>query len=196
MVNERELITRLRGGDPETFTELYGLYVKRLYAFSLRIIKSPELAEDAVHDVFVKIWENKHKVDPERSFQAYLFTVAQNRLFNIIKRSQLESSFRDQIMKNAEPAQNHVEEVYQYRESNSNLQQAITHLPDRRKLIFELCHNEGLTYKQVAEKLGITDSTVNSQMVKALKSIKDFLLLKGTALLILLLLIKTASKIL
>ncbi|HEY0769739.1 MAG TPA: sigma factor-like helix-turn-helix DNA-binding protein, partial [Sphingobacteriaceae bacterium] len=53
---------------------------------------------------------------------------------------------------------------------------------------FELCHNEGLTYKQVAEKLGITDSTVNSQMVKALKSIKDFLLLKGTVLLISLLL--------
>lgn len=188
MVNERELITRLRGGDPETFTELYGLYVKRLYAFSLRIIKSPELAEDAVHDVFVKIWENKHKVDPERSFQSYLFTVARNHLFNIIKRSQLESSFRDQIMKNAEPSQNQVEEVYQYRESNSNLQQAITHLPERRKLIFELCHNEGLTYKQVAEKLGITDSTVNSQMVKALKSIKDFLLLKGTVLLISLLL--------
>lgn len=189
MVDERDLILRLQKGNSEAFTELYGIYVKRLYAFSLRIVKSPELAEDAVHDVFVKIWENRHKIDPDRSFQSYLFTVARNHLFNIIKRSHLESGYREKIMKSAEPSQNHVEEVYQYRESSSNLQQAITHLPDRRKLIFELCHNEGLTYKQVAEKLGITDSTVNSQMVKALKSIKDFLLLKGTMLLFFLLLL-------
>lgn len=188
MVNERELILRLQQGDPKAFTELYEIYVKRLYAFSLHIVKSPELAEDAVHDVFVKIWENRNKIDPDRSFQSYLFTVTRNHLLNIIKRSQLELSFREKIMTHAEPFQNITEEGYQFKESNNNLRQAITHLPDRRKLIFELCHNEGLTYKQVAEKLGISDSTVNSQMVKALKSIKDFLLLKGTVLLVFLLL--------
>lgn len=174
-MKEKNLIEKLQRGDTGAYKELYHIYAQQLYRFVLRTAKSPQLAEDVMHDVFVKVWENRGKLDPNQSFRAWLFTVARNHLLNLIKRSAHETSIVEEMMKHSHPAQNNTQEKLLYDESSHLLHEAITQLPEKRKQIFELCHLQGLTYQETADKLGITSSTVNSQMVKARKFIRDYL---------------------
>lgn len=80
-----------------------------------------------------------------------------------------------EMIKHSPPAQNNTREDLFYNESSHLLHEAVKQLPEKRKQIFELCHFQGLTYQETADKLGITSSTVNSQMVKARKFIRNYL---------------------
>jgi RNA polymerase sigma-70 factor (family 1) len=180
MEDEKDIILRLKHGDSYAFTKLYNNYVKKIFSFSLNIVKSPDLAHDITHDVFVKIWQNAPQLDVEKSFQSYLFTIARNHIFNLIKRAKLETALIEQMLQYAVVSECCTENTIELNESIKIVNQAIDALPPQRKLIFDLCKNEGLTYNEVATQLNISSSTVNSQMVKAMKSIKDFLLLNGT----------------
>jgi RNA polymerase sigma-70 factor (family 1) len=180
MEDEKAIVILLKQGNSHAFTRLYDFYVKRIYSFAFGIVKSRDLAEDITHDVFVKIWENAGKLDSEKSFQSYLYTIARNQTINLIKRAGLETALVNEMLKHSISAQNYVDETIECNESSEIVKNAIDMLPPQRRIIYDLCKNEGLTYSQVAEQLKISPSTVNSQMVKALKSIKDFLLLHGT----------------
>lgn len=175
-MNDKKLVIRLKRGNVDAFKELYHKYVQNLYAFTLRTARVPALAEDIVHDVFVKLWENRHQIDPDQSFQAYLFTIARNHLLNFIKRKAHEKEIIDRMTRDTVPAQNNsTHEQVLYNESNRLFREAVEQLPVRRKEVFQLCHLKGLTYDETAEQLGITSSTVNTQMVEARKFIKEYL---------------------
>lgn len=175
-MSDKPLVIRLKRADAVAFKELYHKYVQKLYAFIIRTAKSPALAEDVVHDVFVTVWDKRDQIDPEQSFQAYLFTIARNRLLNFIKRRAHEEDIIEQIFSNTSPIEhNKTNEQVLYNESNHLFHQAIEQLPPKRQKVFQLCHLEGLTYEEAADRMSITSSTVNTQMVKARKSIKEYL---------------------
>lgn len=190
-LTDHELIVLLQKEDRIAFRELYNRYVKQLHFFILRTSKSPALAEDIVHDVFLKIWENRSQIRTDHAFKSYVFTIARNQLLNLLKRVKNESYILDEIMKHTVPAVNTTELQLNFNESNSIIQEAIDKLPPQSKAIFNRCKIEGKSYKQVAEEMGITEGTVNTQMVRALKSIKKYILLRGTLSLILMYILKS-----
>lgn len=175
MVTDQELVSQLRVGNQIAFNELYKRYVNRLYGFALTIVKSPELAEDVVHDVFVKVWEKAADIDPALSFQSWIFTITRNQLLNTIKRSSTEKRILAEILAQTIPISDYTNESHQSNETAVLLNEAITKLPNKRRHIFVLCKYHGFSYQEAAEMLGITESTVNSQMVKALRFIKEYM---------------------
>lgn len=183
---EKELMHRLRKGEEKAFSAIYEMHVKQLMAFTLRTARSKSLAEDVVHDVFVKIWDNREQIDPELPFRPYLYTVARRHLLNLLKRAAHESSIVTEMFQQAAMSENFTEEEIVYNESNQLIKEAIAQLPAQRKRVFELCRIEGLTYKQAAEQLGISQGTVNDHMVKALRSVKEYLKLRSVVALLLL----------
>ncbi len=180
MFDEAQLLTRLRNHDKEAFTIIYDSYARKLFRYALKIIKSPEIAEDTVHDVFVKLWNNAPSLYIESSIQAYLYRITHNHLLNLIKRGVMETTIVDEIMFHAEQSSKCTEESVQYKDTLLQSKEAIENLPPQRKLIFELCREQHMSHKQIAAHLGIADSTVNNQMVKAIKSIKNHLMMKGS----------------
>nr|WP_121270507.1 RNA polymerase sigma-70 factor [Pedobacter schmidteae] len=182
---EIELLEKLKLQDPKAFSQLYNLYVKKIYAYTLGILKSPALAEDVTQDTFVKLWEHATSVQTDRSIQAFLFTIARNLSLNIIKLAARETWISDEIFAYAIYQQEDGLQYTQRKQTGEFIDMAINQLPPQRRLIYDLCRNYGYSYKEAAEKLGIKDTTVNSQMVKALKSIKDFMARNGALLLVL-----------
>lgn len=174
MLVDRKLVIALKKGDDTAFDKLYHKYVQRLYAFVLKTAKSPELTEDVVHDTFVKIWEKRSELNPEHSFQSFLFTIARNRLLNLIKRSAHEASILEEMFEHVDQEFENSGEQTDYQENTILLDKAIEQLPEHRRAIFTLCQKEGLTYQETANHLDISYSTVNSQMVKVLKSIRKY----------------------
>jgi len=181
---ETELIKKLTRQDATAFSALYALYIKKVYAYTLGILKSPELAEDVVQETFIKLWEYAPFLQTDRSLQPYLFTIARNQSLNIIKRASRETWISDEMFIHAMHQSENGLQYTERKQTGEFIKLAISQLPPKRRHIYELCRNHGYSYKQAAQKLGISDATVNSQMVKAIKTIKDFLARNGAMILI------------
>jgi RNA polymerase sigma-70 factor (ECF subfamily) len=177
--SEEELVLKLKNGSQTAFSSLYAMHVKRVYAFALKILKSPALAEDIVQEVFVRLWETGPQLNPKLSLQGYLFTIARNLSLNVIRKAARETIITDEIAGHAMDKSENGLAFAQHMQTKEFVSRAVQLLPPQRKKIYELCHGDGYTYKQAAEKLGIKDATVNSQMVKAIRSIKEYLIRNG-----------------
>lgn len=181
---EKELISLLKLGDQQAFGALYYKYVKALKCFIRKVAKSPTLTEDIVHDTFVKIWDNREQIDVDQAFKPYLYTIAKRHLLNLLKRAQHESSIIREMQKYTLTDENTTGLTMEYNESSALFREAMDRLPSQCREVFVRCRLQGLTYKQTAIELGIAESTVNNQMVKALKSIREFMILRNAFVLI------------
>lgn len=180
ILNEQQVLIRLSNHDQQAFTIIYNAYAKKLFRYAVKIIKSTEIAEDTVHDIFVKLWDNAPALKIETSIQAYLYKATYHYLMNLIKHNAVQGRFVDKVMTSAAQFSHCTEESILYKETLHQAQHAIDHLPPQRKLIFEMKRNQGMSQKQIALELNIADSTVNNQIVKALKTIKEHLIISGS----------------
>jgi RNA polymerase sigma-70 factor (ECF subfamily) len=178
--SDRELIALLQNDDEDALRAIYDIHIRQLHYFILKTAKSRELAEDVVQDVFIKVWENRFQIDPGQPFKPYLYTIAKRHLLNLLKRIQHESGIIEEIRKYTHSIENTTDLELDFDESNTLVNEAISKLPVQCRAVFLKCKIQGLSYRQAAEELGITEGTVNSQMVKALKNIRAYITLKNS----------------
>ncbi|MEQ9290219.1 MAG: RNA polymerase sigma-70 factor [Cyclobacteriaceae bacterium] len=178
--NEDLLVEQLHKGDKQAFQKLYLKYIDRIYSFTLSICKSPELSRDVCHDIFTKIWENRRELNAKLSFKSFLYTSCRNHVLNIIKRAANESTIYEEIVANMSmDSSSKLEDDLMHKEAKMLLNEAVGQLSPQRKKIFELSREAGLSHHEIAQQLGISKGTVNVQMVKALQSIKEYLIQNG-----------------
>lgn len=182
-IQESELLEKLVVRDEQAFSRIYALYFDKVCNYALRIVKSPHLAEDVAQETFIKLWEQCEYILTDRPLRPYLFTLTKNACLNVIRRASRETSIADEIIDHAIAQSENGLEYTSSKQAAGIFRLAVSNLPPKRLAIYDLCRNHGYSYKQTAEKLGIKGSTVNSQMVKALKFIKEFMV-KNDALLI------------
>lgn len=168
------LVQQLKEGDQTAFREIYDLYIGRLYAFVVKIVKSRALADDLVQDIFVQLWETRESLDAEKNFQSFLFTITRNRVINVLKRSSVDMALLREIFLHTPQSGNTTETDLAFTETTELLHKAMDLLPPRQKRVFELCKIEGLSYEEAAQKLNLSPGTVNAHMVKSIKFIKAY----------------------
>ncbi len=184
--NEQELLQQLLTGNQQALGALYYRYIKPLKRFVTAIVKSPALADDAVHDTFVRLWENRARINPGLPLKPYLFTIARRQVLNLLKRARQEEHILTEMARFSAVKDHGTEQVLDFRETDALIREAVEQLPRQCREVFIRCRLQGLTYKQAAEELGITESGVNKQMVKAIRSIREFVSVRqGIALLLL-----------
>ena len=169
------LAHRIRAGDRPAFRKLYERYHRRLYGFALTFVKSGVLAEEAVQEVFLTVWERRANLQEGPSLQPYLFTICKNHVLNVLQRAGREEPLREVVLRSAPPAQTRTDEQAIYADYEAAARRAVESLPPRRREVFELCRRKGLTYREVARSLGISSGTVSDHMVKANRHLKRYL---------------------
>ena len=170
--SNKSLLKLLQSNDKNAIDFLYTTYSKRLYKFALSYLKTEEDALDLVQEVFVAIWENRQKLNPDTNWEAYLFTVAKNTVLSIFRKKISEKNYLDHLRQVAVISQNTNEEQVNYNILSEKIQELVEQLPEQRKLIFKLSKIEGQSNKTIAEKLNISVKTVEDHMTKARKFIK------------------------
>ncbi|HLT86847.1 MAG TPA: RNA polymerase sigma-70 factor [Sphingobacterium sp.] len=165
--NEIELVRRLKEGDHDAFEMLYHVYKDRLIGNLLRILKSRALVEEQVQDVFLKVWKGRDKIDVEKPFKAYLFTIAANMAKNVIRSAYYDKQMRATLLPVDQRIYMHVEEQITADENKQVLHNLLEKLPPQRRTVFTLCKLEGKSYKEVSELLNISENTVNDHIRKA-----------------------------
>lgn len=172
--SEQLLVSELKNGNEKAFRKLYDFYYQDIYGYSISLLKSKELAEENVQDVFLKIWMHRENLNLEQSFKSYLFTIARNQAFNLLNKAANNVLLKEEVFYTSEKS--HDEGDYSIREADCKKlkKQAIKQLPPKRKRIFKMSRKEGKTYEEISQELGISVNTVKSQMSKALESMRVF----------------------
>lgn len=168
------LLERLRKGDMACFEALYQKYSGRLYNFVLKMSKGDfYMAEEIVQRVFVKIWEIHPHINVDGSFNSFLFTISRNMFLNMLKTKLQEALYRDYSMVNDELADNQVEKEIEYKFLEEQINRLIDQLPPSRRQVFVLSRMKNMPNKEIAALLGISENTVESQLNKALRYMRQ-----------------------
>lgn len=172
--SEQLLVSELKNHNENAFRKLFDLYYQDIYGYSISLLKSKDLAEENVQEVFLKVWLHRENLNIEQSFKSYLFTIARNQAFNSLNKASNDEILKEEIFYSSQKSYDQGD--YSVRESDCKKlkKEAIKQLPPKRKQIFKMSRKQGKTYEEISQELGISVNTVKSQMSKALESLRLF----------------------
>ncbi len=175
-VNESQLIQSLNQGCERAMKYFYEKYSGRIYFLVMKFLKSPELSQELVQDVFLKLWTNRKELDKDRPIEAWLYTVARNQVIN-----QFKKKAREQLKRSTQPvsevqlpAPEEADGPILEHESNHLLRQAIRRLPEKQREVYTLARLEGYSRLEIADQMQISALTVKTHMSRAAVSVKSF----------------------
>lgn len=171
--SDQNYLRRIKANDQEALEELFEKYYYQLCDFAFQFVRSFDLTEEVVSDVFMKIWKNRRKIQIQNSFKAYLYTATRNQALNYLKKEQRNLESLD-VLENTASENYQPDEELMFRELENRIEILINILPPRRKLIFKLSRIEGFTYQEIADILSISIHTVQNQMVQAVKQLASY----------------------
>ncbi len=165
-------IEKMKAGDRESFNQVFRRYYSPMVRFCIRYVADSDLASEIVQDLFVKLWSNREKISFNTSFESYMLTSVRNSALTYInkERSHAEANLRvfSEESDNTDPSEtlqsNNLEESYR---------KILKDMPEKRREVFLASRYDGLKYSEIAEKLGISQKTVEAQMSAAIKQLKD-----------------------
>jgi len=164
----------LKKGDQKIYKAIFDTYFKRLYSFSIKYVKSTHAAEEIVENVFLILWQKRHKLDTVKNLKSYLYAMVHNASLDYIK------SNKNFIQFNIKEHDSTIlmEQLIIEEEVHILLIKALDSLPEKCRQVFELSCLEGMKYKDIAEDLQISVNTVKSQRARAIdllrQKLKDY----------------------
>jgi len=172
-LSEKELVKLLAVGDNTAFEKLYIKYKKKLYLYCFSLLFDSTASEDLVQDTFIKVWETRKTIQTHMSFSAYLFTIVHNKAVSYIRRLQVEKVIISQWMKDeySQPDESTSTGITS-REYELLFEKTIESLSSKKKLIFRLSREDGLSHKEIAEQLKMSVYTVQEYISETLGYIK------------------------
>lgn len=175
LIDEKELLLLVSAGNEKAFSQLFHQYSPKVYAYALKLVKSDTLAEEIVQEVFVKIWNLEAQLGEIENLDAYLRVITRNHTLKLLRRMALEMKTSEMMAKDYDDSHNETEEYIIFKESAQILTEAIEKLPPQQKLVYQLCHQEGLKYEEAAERLNLSKLTVKTHMQHALRFLRLYI---------------------
>lgn len=170
---DKDIIVNLKNGDEGAFEVLFWKYNTYIYHFVYSLLYDKSLAEDLTQNVFLKIWEKHEHIDPEQSFDSYLFTIARNLVYKETENRLLSESLTEHIERRLLDTDTLTEERIDAESLREYIDSLIEELPPARREIFCLSRKEHLSYKEIAICLSISEKTVETQVNRSLHYLRN-----------------------
>jgi RNA polymerase sigma-70 factor (ECF subfamily) len=176
-MSPKEIATleKLKDGDLASFNEIYFQYSPKIYVRLIKLVKDQVVSEEILQDVFTKVWVNRAKIDATKGFVSFLNHISDNLAIDFFRKVQRDKSLQLELWVSAVELYYHTEEHIYLKDTQDILAKAIDSLSPKRKEILILNKFQEKSYKEIAEELGISVSTVSNQLVSALKDIKEYI---------------------
>ena len=176
---ERLQIEKIRLGDHEAFKKLFFDYYPKLIWFVNRYVKSNDIADDLVKELFIELWNRQERVVIHSSLNAYLYASVRNRALNYLKSADARwnqskiQNIEDEELVLVDTRGENPSKILETKELESAIKEAVESLPGRCKLVFTLHRDDGLTYSEIAQVMEISPKTVENQMTRALRLLRS-----------------------
>ncbi len=169
---DTEIVRNIVSGDMKAFEMLFNDYYEKLGNFAYHYLKDKDNAEDVVQELFSKLWINREKLSVETTINAYLFGAVRNACLNRLKHQKVKSAYISEAV-NGMDYDDFIPNKVDAVDLSNLIRSSISDLPTERQKIFLLSREQGLKYQEIANKQGISVKTVEAQMGKALRFLRE-----------------------
>jgi RNA polymerase sigma-70 factor, ECF subfamily len=167
------MVVRLKNGDKLAFELIFNEFSRKLYYFTLGYVHSQAEAEEIIQNVFVSLWENRDMLSEEFPIRSYLYKVTVNHIYNyfkhrLVRRRYIENIILEGAETDHEPVQNIISS-----DLEDMVRKIVGELPLRQRVIYRLSRVDGLSHAEIAQRLGLSVRSVENQIYRALKYIRE-----------------------
>ena len=173
---EKKLLALISKGDEKAFQSIFTSYYEQLFNYILSIVKSKQVAEELVMDVFLKIWLGKEIIPRIEKFNAFIFRVAHNKSIDFLRSVARDPKFQDLLWEQIQLSNNtHADSIMMVREYEAKLREAVSLLSPQKKKIYQMSREENMTHDDIAVQLNLSRHTINNHIVEAQRFIRTYL---------------------
>ncbi|MFQ5605888.1 MAG: RNA polymerase sigma-70 factor [bacterium] len=169
--NKSQWVAKIQSGDEAAFEKLFFEYCQPLIHFARRFVEDTTVAENLVQDVFLKVWENRSQLNPTLNIKSYLYTAVKNQALKQIKHHEVRRRGAEKLRLDVDSVVS-PEETWCAKELEEAIQQGISELPEKCRIIFRMNRFDQLKYAEIAHIQNISIKTVEVQMGRALKFLR------------------------
>lgn len=170
---ERKVVEQLREGSKEAFHKVFEDYGPKILAFSISYLKDHAEAEEMLQEVFLKLWESRSLLDPSKNIKSFLFKICINLIYDYIRKKNIKQVYIDYSLQNNTFQENNTWHEIIYNDMQNYLQLLISAMPEQRQYIYRLSKEEGLTNEEIAQRLNLSQRTVENQLYRAVLFLKN-----------------------
>ncbi|WP_232526685.1 RNA polymerase sigma-70 factor [Marinilabilia rubra] len=176
--SEQQLLDGISSGEESAFRHLFDVYYQLLVSFAYRYLNDLDSARNVVQDVIVSLYDKRESIKIHTSLKAHLYQSVRNRALNVLKREKMQRDHHNRILEE-EKDQSYYEDKLAVSELEARIADVVKELPGQCRRIFLMSRQEGLSNSDIASDLDISKRTVETQISKALKKIREDLLKYG-----------------
>ncbi|MES2278637.1 MAG: RNA polymerase sigma-70 factor [Bacteroidota bacterium] len=172
-LSDQQLIHLIKNGDRAAFAEVYKRYAESLAGFAASKLYDLDDARDVLHDLFVKLWEDRYTLSVNDNLRSFLFAAIRYKIIDKIRRNVTRQEYDVLLQALAEPQANGIEQQLEAKELHALVDHSLEQLPVKTKLIYQLSRNEHLSITEIARQLNLSEQTVKNQLSIALKHLRQ-----------------------
>ena len=169
---DTELITLLHEGDNHAFTEIYNRYWKQVLYYAAQKTGDIAVAEDIVQDVFVSLWKRKTELVISSEFKHYLIVSIKYRVLRVLSQQRTKRLAEESNMLNYDMLDDSTQQYLDFDELQTALQELIGKLPEKTALIYRMNKEEGMSHREIAKEMGMSEKAVNANLVRTKKVLR------------------------
>lgn len=170
-----DTVEQLRQGSHQAFEQVFRGYFSKIRVFIYSYIKSDEDALELTEELFVNLWCKRHALDPDKSLPAFLHTLARHSAINFLRHKEIKENYLTQSCLHEKSYTSEDELIA--KETALLIEMAVEKMPEKRKNVYLLSRKEGLSNEEIAKRLNISKSNVESLLSLALKDIRKAILM-------------------
>ncbi|PSL24030.1 RNA polymerase sigma factor [Chitinophaga ginsengisoli] len=172
---DHALLLRMAAGEEEAFNQLFNSYWDKVYSTALVLTKSNQIAEDIAQEVFLRMWQNRHKTDIIDNLEGFLFITARNLIYNKLSRLKLETAYTNYLQHHFAPPEPDTDTQTEFRQLQSILEEGMRQLPPQQQKAFRLSRENGLNHEEISRQMGVSRATVKDYIVRAIAFLRKYL---------------------
>ena len=172
--DDKQIFDAIKRDDHGAYEMVFREYYRPMTVYAFRFLGSLTDSENIVQDVFLRLWQKRREIMITSSLKNYLFRSVKNHCINYLEHEKIKTGYQSMVIKN-ESDRNEYSEFFLEIGLIKKIEAAIASLPEKRQEIFRMAREEGLKYREIADRLNISAKTVETQMTLSLKQLRESL---------------------
>lgn len=166
------LLTLLKDGNEKAFSTIYDRFSMLLFIYACRICKDENVAEDITQEIFIYLWDKRHSLEVKSSLSAYLYSSVRYKFLDLVDKQKVRSDYINTFKKFIDVGNYSTDDYINEKELKGLIEKEIAQLPSKMQEVFSLSRDHGLSHKEIAAYLSISEKTVKNQVTNALRILK------------------------